>query len=49
VAVVVSVWEDNCGMDSREVRCEDVVKIQLARKRNYWRVLMKAVLSLPVR
>jgi hypothetical protein len=38
-------WEDNIGMDLREVRFEDVDWIHLAQDRDKWRALVNTVMK----
>jgi len=41
-------WEDNIKMDLQEVRCEGMDWIELAQDRDRWRVVVSAVMDLPV-
>jgi hypothetical protein len=41
-------WEDNIGMDLREVGCGGMDSIGLARDRDRWRALVNAVMNLRV-
>ena len=41
-------WEDNIKMDLQEVRCVGMDWIELAQERDSWRVLVNAVMNLPV-
>jgi hypothetical protein len=41
-------WEDNIGMDLREVECGCVDWVELAQDRDRWRVLVSAVMNLRV-
>jgi len=41
-------WEDNIGMDLREIGYKSVDWIHLARVRDQWRALADTVMNLPV-
>jgi len=41
-------WEDNIKMDLQEVGCRGMDWIELAQDRDRWRVLVNAVMNLPV-
>jgi hypothetical protein len=42
------IWEDNIKMDLKEVGCEDMDIIDLARDRDRWRAVVSAVMILRV-
>jgi hypothetical protein len=41
-------WEDNIGMDLREIGWEGVDWMHLAQDKNQWRTLVNAVMNLRV-
>jgi hypothetical protein len=41
-------WVDNIKADLQEVGCEGMEWIELAQDRNSWRVLVNAVMNIPV-
>jgi hypothetical protein len=41
-------WEDNIKMDLQELRCGDIVWIEVAQDRDRWRALVNAVMNLRV-
>jgi len=41
-------WEDNIGVDVRELGCGDMDRIDLAQDRYSWRAFVSAVMNLRV-
>ena len=41
-------WDDNIKIDLQEVGCEGMEWIELVQDRDRWRILVEAVINLPV-
>ena len=41
-------WDDNIKIDLQEVGCEGMEWIELVQDRDSWRILVEAVINLPV-
>jgi hypothetical protein len=41
-------WMDNIKMDLRDIKCDDMDRIDLSQDRDQWRVLVNTVMNLRV-